>query len=309
MVKITEGTFTIGGDNLHTKTWEPEGAIKAKMIMVHGFSDHVDRYYGFFPYLAGRGIAVYGFDQRGWGRSVRRPADRGRTGPTATVLADMAAFIADRLAAAPADAPLFVLGHSMGGGQAMALASSPDPAPAALGARVRGWVLEAPFLGFAPELQPSRLTVAAGRIAARLAPGFQLVRPVPPVALSRAPEVVRSLAAAPLMHNTGTLEGMAGMLDRADRLAAGALRPGPGVRSLLLLHGTADKATSFDRAREWFDRQKQRIEDARFKAYEGMYHQLHADYGKEEFYEDVAAWILERADAKEAAAAAPESRL
>ncbi|RYP89758.1 hypothetical protein DL770_004146 [Monosporascus sp. CRB-9-2] len=289
-------------------TTQPDGAIKAKMIMVHGFSDHVDRYYGFFPYLAGRGIAVYGFDQRGWGRSVRRPADRGRTGPTATVLADMAAFIADRLAAAPADAPVFVLGHSMGGGQALALASSPDPAHVALVARVRGWGLEAPFLGFAPELQPHRLTVAVGRLAARLAPGFQLVRPVPPADLSRDPEVVSSLTADILLHNTGTLEGLAGMLDRVDRLAVAALRLSPGVRSLLLLHGTADKATSFDRAKEWFDRQKPHIEDARFKAYDGMYHQLHADYGKEDFYRDVADWILERADAKEAAAA-PEPRL
>ncbi|RYP69517.1 hypothetical protein DL771_006032 [Monosporascus sp. 5C6A] len=308
MVKIAEGTFTVGGDSLHTKTWEPDGAIRAKIIMVHGFSDHVDRYYGFFPYLAERGIAVYGFDQRGWGRSVRRPADRGRTGPTATVLADMAAFIGDRLAAAPADAPVFVLGHSMGGGQALALASSPDPAHVALVARVRGWILEAPFLGFAPELQPYRLTLAVSRLAARLAPGFQLVRPVPPVDLSRDPEVIRSLADDPLLHNTGTLEGMAGMLDRANRLAARAARLSPGVRSLLLLHGTADKATSFDCAKEWFDRQERHIEDARFKAYEGMYHQLHADYGKEEFYKDVADWILERAGAKEAAAA-PESRL
>ncbi len=119
---------------------------RARLVVIHGFSDHVGRYYGFFPYLAGRGVAVYGLDQRGWGRSVRRAADRGRTGPTARVLADMAAFIRDRLSAdsesdsdsgavagagaaagdAPPPPPLFVLGHSMGGGQALTLACTAE---------------------------------------------------------------------------------------------------------------------------------------------------------------------------------------
>jgi acylglycerol lipase len=79
------------------------------MIIIHGFNDHVNRYYDFFPYLAERGIAVYGMDQRGWGRSVKTHADKGKTGPTARVLADMAAFIRTQL---PSEVPVFVLGHS-----------------------------------------------------------------------------------------------------------------------------------------------------------------------------------------------------
>lgn len=79
------------------------------MVMFHGFSDHIDRYYGFFPHLAERGIAVYGLDQRGWGRSVTKHSEKGKTGPTTRVLADMAAFIRTQL---PSDVPVFVLGHS-----------------------------------------------------------------------------------------------------------------------------------------------------------------------------------------------------
>lgn len=277
-------------------------------MVIHGFSDHVDRYYDFFPYLAGRGIAVYGFDQRGWGRSsAGARGARGKTGPTARVLADMAAFVEQTLSS-PVESgddnnnnnntplPLFLLGHSMGGGQALALAGT--PAYAALASRVRGWVLEAPFLGFAPELQPHWLTVAGGRLASHLIPGFHLVRGVPPEHVSRDPAVQRSLAADDLCHDTGTLEGLAGMLDRTEQLARGALAPRPDVvKSLLLLHGTADKATSFDRAKDWFERQAApQLKDATFKAYEGMYHQLHADYGKETFYQDVADWILARVD-------------
>ncbi|KAI0598135.1 Alpha/Beta hydrolase protein [Biscogniauxia sp. FL1348] len=285
------------------------------MVMFHGFSDHIDRYYDFFPSLARRGIAVYGLDQRGWGRSAPSHADRGRTGPTSRVLADMAAFVRHALSASPAGAPLFVLGHSMGGGQALALASTPAYGPDVV-SRVRGWILESPFLGFAPELQPSALTVASGRLAAHVVPRFKLHRPIPPADLTRDPEVQRSIAADPLLHNYGTLEGLAGMLDRTAALASGELRPdGKVVRSLLLAHGSADKATSFDKARDWFENIGRPAvgRDASFRPYEGMYHQMHADYGKEEFYRDVGDWILARCDDDHggdgAADPAPEAKL
>ncbi|KAI1336150.1 alpha/beta hydrolase [Xylariaceae sp. FL0016] len=305
MVQVTEGTFQIDGASLFTKTWQPDGAPKAKMIMFHGFSDHVDRYYGFFPYLAGRGIAVYALDQRGWGKSAPKHSDKGKSGPTTRVLADMAAFIRAQLPSA--DAPVFVLGHSMGGGQVLALASTPQYDEVI--AQVRGWVLESPFLGFAPELQPGWLTIASGRLASHVLPGFKLHRPIPPEDVTRDAEVARSLGADALCHNYGTLEGLAGMLDRTEALSRGKLRLRPAVRSLFLAHGTADKATSFDRSKGWYD--KQQLEDGKFKPYEGFYHQLHADPGKEEFYEDVADFILQRSGGGdgEGAAAAPGAKL
>ncbi|KAI1313096.1 alpha/beta hydrolase [Xylaria venustula] len=292
MVQINEGTFSVDGASLYTKTWLPDGPIKAKMIMFHGFSDHVDRYYGFFPYLAERGIAVYGIDQRGWGRSVKKDSDRGRSGPTTRVLADMAAFIRSQL---PSDVPVFVLGHSMGGGQVLTLAST--PAYEDLIPQIRGWILESPFVGFAPELQPSWLLVASGRLASHVLPHYQMHRPIPPEDVTRDPEVQASIAADTLMHDHGTLEGLAGMLDRMEGLSSGKLVLSRNVKSLFMVHGTEDKATSYQKSKDWFERNKGGIPDARFKAFEGFAHQLHADPGKEEFYEDVAAWILERTPA------------
>ncbi|KAI1079274.1 Alpha/Beta hydrolase protein [Whalleya microplaca] len=301
MVQITEGTFQIGDVSLYTKTWMPDGPPKANMVMIHGFSDHINRYYDFFPALAARGIAVQGFDQRGWGRSVRTPSDRGNTGPTATVLADIAAFVRSKLSETT---PLFVLGHSMGGGEVLALAC--DPAYEDVVRRVRGWVLEAPFLGFAPELQPHWITIASGKLAARLVPRFQLYRPIPPEDVTRDPEVQRSIREDTLMHMYGTLEGLAGLLDRTDKLARGEMRLNKSVNSVFLAHGSADHATSMEKAKKWYDAQTQ-LEDRRFKAYEGFYHQLHADPGKEEFYQDVGDWILARCD--DGTRSAPESKL
>lgn len=257
--------------------------------MVHGFSDHIGRYYDFFPTLARAGIAVYGFDQRGWGRSVKKPAERGLTGPTSTVTADIAAFIRSQL---PSEVPVFVLGHSMGGGEVATLAS--DSAYAELVAQVRGWILESPFIGFTPTEEPSWLLVFSGRLAGKVLPHMHLTRPIPPEHVVRDAQVQQSIRDDALMHDTGTLEGLASMLDRTDVLSKGKSRLLPQVRSLVLMHGDGDLVCSFDKAKAWFDRQS--LEDGTFKRYEGFYHQLHADPGKETFYQDVVDWILARCD-------------
>ncbi|KAK7954456.1 alpha/beta hydrolase [Apiospora saccharicola] len=295
MVQETEGTFKvatvgkIGEADLYTKTWLPDGPPKAKLIMVHGFSDHVGRYYDFFPSLARAGIAVYGFDQRGWGRSVKTPAQRGLTGPTSTVLADIVAFIRAHL---PSEVPVFVLGHSMGGGEVATLAS--DCAYDDLIGQISGWLLESPFIGFTPVEEPSWLLVFSGRLAGRFLPHMHLTRPIPPEHVVRDPVVQQSIREDTLCHDTGTLEGLASMLDRTEALSLGKTKLSPKVRSLLHIHGDGDLVCSFDKAKAWFDRQKPAVGDATFKNYEGFYHQIHADPGKEMFYKDVADWILAR---------------
>jgi acylglycerol lipase len=262
---------------------------------VHGFSDHVGRYYGFFPHLAGSGIAVYAFDQRGWGQSVTRPADKGSTGPTSQVLSDIAGFIREvAMPAEPAGAPLFVMGHSMGGGEVLALASTPEYEESVV-AGVRGWMLEAPFIDFTPAARPGALKVMAGRLAGKVLPRMKLANAIAPEDLTRDPAVVQSLRDDELCHDTGTLEGLAGLLDRTAGLAAGRYRLSSQVKSLWLGHGDMDKVTCFEASKSWFDRQEQ-IPDREFKRYEGAFHQLHADTGRDEFYADVERWILARCD-------------
>ncbi|KAK3945000.1 Alpha/Beta hydrolase protein [Diplogelasinospora grovesii] len=300
MVTEKEGEFNVGGKSLYTKTWLPDGPTLAKLVFIHGFSDHMGRYYGFFPSLAARGIAVYGFDQRGWGRScLSSPKEKGLTGPTSLVLSDIAAFLTPHLPSSPSDPPVFVMGHSMGGGQALTFAC--DPQYEELVRKVRGWLLESPFIGFSPEAKPSAFKVAAGRVAGKMMPHSQLVQRIPPEDLSSDPAVVKSLAEDKLCHNTGTLEGLAGLLDRAEKLSSGVTKVHQKgvVRAVWCGHGTQDKTTDFHESRKYFEKCLGEVEDKEFKAYEGWYHQLHADGQKsEEFYRDVGDWILARCEAQ-----------
>lgn len=304
------GGGQLGSSPLTTAQPDDSTNTVAKLVFIHGFSDHIHNSYhlGFFPSLAEAGIAVYGFDQRGWGRSVRKPSERGLTGPTAQVLSDIAKFITTvALPAEPRGAPLFVMGHSMGGGEVLALACTPEHEDGVV-RHVRGWMLEAPFVAFDDRERPGALKVFAGRLAGRVLPHMQLKNPIPPERLSRDPDVVRRVREDELCHDTATLEGAAGLLDRTAELASGGYRLSPLVRSLWFGHGDKDVATSYPESKRWCERQTQ-VEDRTFKTYEGWLHQLHAEVGKEEFFKDVREWILQRCDgpggpAKEGAGAA-----
>ncbi|KAK5662810.1 hypothetical protein OQA88_6220 [Cercophora sp. LCS_1] len=290
-----EATFVADGKSLYTKSWLPDGATKATLVFVHGYSDHVNRYNPFFNWLAARGIAVHGFDQRGWGRSVTKPAEKGLTGPTSRVLADIAAFIELHLPKSSTDPPIFVMGHSMGGGEVLTFLSD-DTYQKDVVCHVRGWLLEAPFIGFPPEAAPSALKIFGARLVGRLLPHRQMLNKLPPEDLTRDPAIVKSITEDKLMHDTGTLEGLAGLLDRTTALESGSVRPeGDAVKSLWIGHGTKDKATSYHASKKYFEQFLGAVADKSFKSYEGWYHQLHNDGPEtEEFFQDVSDWILKR---------------
>jgi acylglycerol lipase len=301
-----EGTHQIGDISLYTNTWkvrpikpppqlhltghlQPDGPPVAKLIFIHGFNDHIHRYYELFPTLASRGIETAAFDQRGWGRSVHSPSQKGLTGPTSLVISDIVSFIKAQL---PSNVPVFVMGHSMGGGEAITLAS--DPQYADLMPSIRGWVLESPFIDFPKGFAPNSVEVFLGKLAGKLLPHMQRLSPLPPENLTRDPAVVKSLKEDKLLHDTGTLEGLSGMLERTKAMAEGKTKLNKGVRSIWLGHGTKDMGTSYEASKKWIENCG--VQDKEFKTYEGWYHQLHADLPDDRaiFAKDVGDWILAR---------------
>lgn len=304
-VKIEELTFKLqDGHPVYMKKWTPATTTPlAKLVFIHGYDDHINRYFELFPTLASRGIAVTAWDQRGWGRTVQHTSDRGLTGPTTLVIADIAHVVKSELAdAEAASIPLFVMGHSMGGAEALTFAS--EPAYKDLAPRIRGWLLESPHVEMAPGSQPSSLKIMAGRLAGKLLPKFQLKNKLPAEELTRDPEVMKSLTEDPLLWSTGTLEGLAGLLDRAADLSAGKRTLNPGVKSLWLAHGTIDGGTSYPASKKWFETSTSDVPDKEYKTYEGWQHQLHADLPETRpvFAKDVGDWILARVEAPETTA-------
>ena len=195
----------------------------------------------------------------------------------------------------PSSVPVFVAGHSMGGGEVLTLAS--DPKYEDVIAQVRGWVLESPFIAFPKGFEPSFVKVFLGRLAGKLLPHITLSNAPPPENVSRDPAVIQSLKDDKLLHGKGTLEGLAALLDRTASLDSGEAKLSKGVKSLWLGCGTEDKGVSYEACKKWFDAQVQ-LQDKEFKTYDGWSHQLHADLpdNGEIFAKDVADFILARCD-------------
>src|SRR5579871_4035069 len=57
------------GARLPLKTWLPDGRPKAVILALHGFNDYSNAFAPPAPYLTAHGIALYAYDQRGFGRA------------------------------------------------------------------------------------------------------------------------------------------------------------------------------------------------------------------------------------------------
>ena len=99
------------GVRLHYRSW-PAPAERAVLLVSHGLGEHGGRYAQVAEELAAHGITVHAIDHRGHGRSEGR---RGHVAHFGEFVRDFETF---RVAVAkehPSGAPLFLLGHSMGG--------------------------------------------------------------------------------------------------------------------------------------------------------------------------------------------------
>lgn len=275
----------------HTKQ-PPPGSAKALLVWLHGFNDHCNHYDEFFHTLASHGIAVHSLDRRGWGRSVTRQSDKGRTGPRQTVLSDITDFV---YSLPQTGLPLFLGGHSMGGAEALLWAAQ---APPKARLAFRGYVIAAPLIRLHPSVAPPKIVFWFASLLAYWFPNFQCRQKPHLQYMSRDGEVQQALDHDALCHDTATVQCIVGVMRTGDELAEG-LHDLHGTdtegTSLWIGHGDCDNIVCHDAARAYVARSP--IKDKQFRSYEGYYHNLHEEPGqkKADFANDVVTWIIERA--------------
>jgi alpha-beta hydrolase superfamily lysophospholipase len=106
----------VDGHNLAIYDWplSPGQPLRAVVLLVHGLGEHAWRYNMLATELNAAGFAVRGYDQRGHGESTGKPGCIPRQDSLLDDLAEVVEATRTELCRAT-NAPLVLLGHSMGG--------------------------------------------------------------------------------------------------------------------------------------------------------------------------------------------------
>lgn len=272
-----------GGLRIFTRHWSPAGAPKASIVICHGVNSHGGQYVRAAEAFVSRGFAVTALDLRGRGRSE---GERFYVDSIDDYVSDLSQTIELARSHHP-DRPLFLLGHSAGGVTSTTYALDYQD-------RLDGLICESfAFRVYAPNFA---LKLLEG--ASHFVPHAHVLK-LKMEDFSRDPEWVAQLNADPLTHNevqpVQTVAAFARAGERFEREFSRITLP------VFILHGTADHATRPDGSQEFFD--KASSKDKALKLYEGHYHDLLNDLGREQVMDDIIGWIEARIGSAQSAAA------
>ena len=281
---MNESSFNgVGGLNIATYSWRPEGEPRGVVAIVPGFNSHSGYYNWVAEQLVADGLAAYSVDLRGRGRS---DGERFYVASFDEYVSDVAGLI-EMAKSENTGVPVFLLGHSAGGViSCLYTAEHQD--------ELAGLICES----FAFEVPAPDFALAALKGLAHVFPHAHVVK-LKNEDFSRDPAAVEKMNGDPLIaHETQPTQTMA-ELARADQRLKGEF---PEITiPVLILHGTADKATKYQGSQLFYDTAGST--DKTLKLYEGHFHDLLNDVDKELVITDIKNWIDARIPAKTAAAA------
>ncbi len=269
------------GGRIFTRHWEPQGEPRANLVICHGVNSHGGQYIRAGEEFSARGYAVTALDLRGRGKSE---GERFYVEKIDDYVSDLSQTIELARSKHP-QKPVYLLGHSAGGVTSVTYALDYQD-------RIAGLICESfAFRVFAPDFA---LKLLEG--ASHIAPHFHVLK-LKMEDFSRDPDWVAQLNADPLtageVQPVATVAAFARAGERFEREFSRITLP------VLIMHGTADKATRPDGSQQFFDAAGSA--DKVLKLYDDYYHDLLNDLGRELVFDDIDAWIGARLPADQQA--------
>ncbi len=261
------------GGRLFTRHWRPVGqaAPRAAIVLCHGVNSHSGQYFWAAEQFASAGYAVTALDLRGRGQSE---GERFYIESIDEYVSDLGQAI-NLAKRHDKGVPVFLLGHSAGGVTSVTYALDRQR-------EIAGLICESfAFHVYAPDFA---LKLLEG--ASHIAPHLHVLT-LKNADFSRDPDWVARLDADPFTKGesqpVATVAAFARAGERFDREFDRITLP------VLILHGTDDKATRPDGSQMFFD--DAGSSDKTLKFYEGHYHDLLNDVGREQVMADILDWI------------------
>lgn len=246
---------------------------KARVLMVHGISEHSARHANTITALTEGGYTVVRFDLRGAGRSGGR---RQWVQSFDDYVEDVISVF-NWICRSESELPLFLLGHSMGGAVATHFA-------ALYGRALHGLVLSAPAYLVGGAISP--FVVAAGRALARVAPLFSLPKAADASFISRDAAVVDAFVNDPLCCHNNTFQQGAAVLEALAEMPALCSRI---LSPLLILHGSGDRIIRLEGSFELL--RASGSADRTLHVLPGSYHEAHNDLDRETCFALLLQWL------------------
>lgn len=277
---MKESTFAgVGGLKIFTRSWQPEGPPRAVVVIVPGFNSHSGQYLWVGEQLAANGLAAYAIDLRGRGRSE---GERYYVEKIEDYTEDVATLVRTAKSENPG-LPAFLLGHSAGG-VVSCIYTLDHPS------EIDGLICES----FAYDLPVPEIVLSFLKGLSYITKHthvFTLHNEI----FSRDPQVVEAMRNDPLIHGESQpVQTAKVLIDAAGRLR----EEFPLIKvPVLILHGTDDKATNPKGSQFFYDHTGST--DKTLKLYEGHYHDLLNDLGKEDVMADITNWIDARIPASQ----------
>lgn len=272
VVNMTEDSFTSAdGLKIVFRSWRPRGDPRGVVAIVPGFNSHSGYYTWTAGQLAAAGYAVSAIDLRGRGKS---DGERFYVEKFADYVADVTAFV-HLIKAAQPGLPVFLLGHSAGGVVSCLYAIEHQT-------ELAGLLCES----FAFRLPAPDFALAVLKGLSHVAPHAHVLR-LKNEDFSRDPRAVEAMNTDPLIaHETQPTKTLAEMVRADERLK----QDFPAITlPLLILHGTADKATQSAGSQFFYDTAGSK--EKTLKLYDGAFHDLLNDVDKEQVMADITNWL------------------
>ncbi len=252
-----------------TETAEPP---KAVILALHGFNDYRHAFAGFAAYAAARGYRVEAFDQQGFGAN----ANRGLWPGGQALAEDIKERLAELRRSWP-EAPLFLLGESMGAAAAVvALANGAPP--------VDGLILASPAVW--GDTSFNGLYRLVLDLAAGITPGWTVTGRGLGIRASDNDAALIALGRDPMVIKETRLDAIAGLVRLMDEAwrDAGKLKV-----PVLILMGERDEVIPPEAILGFAERVDPAV--CHFIAFPEGWHLLLRDLEAERVWRDILAWI------------------
>jgi acylglycerol lipase len=259
------------GLQIFVRSWSPAARPRAVVVICHGVNSHGGQYTWVGNQLAAAGYAPYALDLRGRGKS---DGERFYVEDVADYVSDVASTIKLAKSRHPG-APVFLLGHSAGGVVSSVYTLENQ-------AELAGFICES----FAFQVPAPGFALAAIKGVSHIAPRLPVLK-LKNEDFSRDPKWVEALNNDPLTaHEVQPAITVAALVRADERLR----KEFPSITlPVLIMHGTSDKATVCHGSEFFYETVGSK--DKTLKLYEGHFHDLLADVGKEGVMADIKNWL------------------